>query len=40
MADILETYVNEVKSAFGDNLKAIVLYGSKASGEDAKKIRS
>jgi predicted nucleotidyltransferase len=37
MADILELYVNEIKNAFGDNLRSVVLYGSKAGGEDTGK---
>ena len=36
MADILDSYVNEIKNSFGANLKAAILYGSKASGEDSK----
>jgi predicted nucleotidyltransferase len=36
MQDILEYFTQEIKNVFGDRLKAIVLYGSKASGEDAK----
>jgi predicted nucleotidyltransferase len=36
MADILESYLNEIKNSFGANLKAAILYGSKASGEDSK----
>jgi hypothetical protein len=31
MKNILEWFVEEAKSAFGDNLKSILLYGSKAS---------
>lgn len=36
MADILEYYTQEIKNVFGGQLKSIVLYGSKASGEDVK----
>ncbi|MBN1622192.1 MAG: nucleotidyltransferase domain-containing protein [Endomicrobiales bacterium] len=37
MADILNEFIEEAKSVYGGNLKSIILYGSKASGEDTKK---
>ncbi|MBN1824549.1 MAG: hypothetical protein JW803_09550 [Endomicrobiales bacterium] len=37
MSDILEKFVSDVKAAYGENLKSVVLYGSKASAEDTKK---
>lgn len=37
MSDILTKFLEETKTAYGQNLKSVVLYGSKASGEDTKK---
>ncbi|MFH1541389.1 MAG: hypothetical protein ABID79_06045 [Elusimicrobiota bacterium] len=37
MEDILSKFVDNVKIIYGLNLKSVVLYGSKASGEDTKK---
>lgn len=37
MNNILEKFVEKIKSTFGENLKSIILYGSKASGEDTRK---
>ena len=37
MSDILNKFIEETKTAYGQNLKSVVLYGSKASGEDTKK---
>ncbi|MFH0948497.1 MAG: hypothetical protein V1833_05825 [Elusimicrobiota bacterium] len=37
MTDILSKFVEEVKVIHGTNLKSVVLYGSKATGEDTKK---
>lgn len=37
MADILNKFVEEVKIIYGQNLKSVVLYGSKASGEHTEK---
>ncbi|MDO8734781.1 MAG: hypothetical protein Q7K21_06450 [Elusimicrobiota bacterium] len=37
MADILNKFVEQVRVIYGPNLKSVVLYGSKASGEDTKK---
>ena len=37
MADILNRFVEEVTVILGLNLKSVVLYGSRASGEDTKK---
>jgi len=36
MSNILENYTQEIIKAFGEELKSVVLYGSKASGEDVK----
>ncbi|MCB4791093.1 MAG: hypothetical protein LHV68_04315 [Elusimicrobia bacterium] len=32
----LEKFVEEMKNIFGNSLKSVILYGSKASGEDTK----
>jgi predicted nucleotidyltransferase len=37
MPEILNKFIKEVKNAYGHNLKSIVLFGSKASGEDTEK---
>jgi predicted PurR-regulated permease PerM len=37
MKDLLGTFVEDLKGAYGTNLKSVILYGSKASGEDTKK---
>ncbi|MDD5688100.1 MAG: hypothetical protein PHE88_09760 [Elusimicrobia bacterium] len=37
MADVLNKFVEEIKIIYGENLKSIVLYGSKASGEHTEK---
>jgi len=35
--DILEKFIEEIKLVYGQNLKSVILFGSKASGEDTKK---
>ena len=35
MADVLEKFVKDVKDEFGGNLKSVILYGSRVSGDDA-----
>ncbi|MEI8218232.1 MAG: hypothetical protein WCG51_04210 [Elusimicrobiota bacterium] len=37
MADILKKFVEQVVAAYGSQLVSVVLYGSKASGNDVKK---
>jgi len=37
MSSELEKFVEQLETVFKDNLKSVVLYGSKASGEDTKK---
>lgn len=37
MSDILDKLVQAAKDNYGNNLKSIILYGSKASGEETKK---
>ena len=37
MSSMLEKFVEEIKRVCGDNLKSVILYGSKASGESTKK---
>ena len=37
MADILDSLIETAKTAYGARLKSMILYGSKASGEDTKK---
>ncbi|MBN1385048.1 MAG: hypothetical protein JW983_09235 [Elusimicrobia bacterium] len=37
MSDILMKFTEEAKATYSQNLKSIILYGSKASGEDTKK---
>jgi hypothetical protein len=37
MADIVEKFVNDIKEACGENLKSVILYGSRASSEYIEK---
>lgn len=37
MQKIIDTFVNDMKCAYADNLRSIILYGSKANSEDSKK---
>lgn len=37
MKNILEIFINKIKEVFKENLKSVVLYGSRASGEEVKK---
>lgn len=37
MQDILNKFVEDIKTSYKENLKSVILYGSKASGEDTKK---
>ena len=37
MQKLLDKFVEDIKESYKENLKAIVLYGSKASSEDSKK---
>lgn len=37
MEEILKIMIEQMKKVFGENLKSVILYGSKASGEDTKK---
>lgn len=37
MQKILDTFVEDIRTAYKENLRSIILYGSKANSEDAKK---